>query len=132
MDDEVATSIADHPCEKRPVYPLPEQINPEIHEAITNPNIWVVPSSSSAVGRSTLRQRTPAQPSFREVFLCRRNNARHAYDIIKPPAFQPIELSHGGKDNCYCFCPPFFCLFFTVRLFLVVACEDLSTHHTYR
>jgi len=96
MDDEVATSIADHPCEKRPVYPLPEQINPEIHEAITNPNIWVVPSSSSAVGRSTLRQRTPAQPSFREVFLCRRNNARHAYDIIKPPAFQPIELSHGG------------------------------------
>jgi hypothetical protein len=60
-----------------PQYPLPEQIHPEIHEAISNAQIWVVPGPSG--GRSSFVQRNQNAPVFREVFLCRRNNASQAY-----------------------------------------------------
>jgi len=72
--------------------PQPEQILPEIHEAIFNPQIWIIPST----GRRS-------QPVYRQVFLCRRNDASQAYQIIQPPAFQPVELSHGGPVWGYLF-----------------------------
>lgn len=67
----------------RPEDPLPEQINPEIGEGIANPQIWVMPHWSG-------------QPAYRQVFLSKRTDATKAYQIIQPPAFQPVELSHGG------------------------------------
>jgi serine/threonine protein kinase len=70
--------------------PLPEQINPEIGEGITSPQIWVIPQGSR-------------QPVYRQVFVSKRNNAAQAYQIIQPPAFQPIELSHGGPVWGYLF-----------------------------
>jgi len=100
MDYEVVVASSSTP--KMPQNPPPEQIQPEIHEAIANPQIWVVPSVSGE--RSAFfRQRNQAQPVFREVFLCRRNNASQAYQIIQPPAFQPVELSHGGPVWGYLF-----------------------------
>jgi serine/threonine protein kinase len=84
-----------------PQYPLPEQIHPEIHEAISNAQIWVVPGPSG--GRSSFVQRNQNAPVFREVFLCRRNNASQAYQIIHPPAFQPVTLQHGGPIWGYLF-----------------------------
>ena len=87
-------------------YPLPEQIVPEIHDAIFNPQIWVVPSQPPQfAGRSSgLRGgHASSPPVYRQVFLCRRNNATHAYQIIQPPAFQPVELSHGGPTWGYLF-----------------------------
>ena len=82
-------------------YPLPEQILPEIHEAIFNPQIWVVPSQPPNLARA--RRSTASQPVYRQVFLCRRNNASQAYQIIQPPAFQPVVLSHGGPTWGYLF-----------------------------
>jgi serine/threonine protein kinase len=64
--------------------PIPENIRPEIHVGVANPQIWI------------FQQGTRQPPVYRQVFLCRRNNAQQAYQIIQPPAFQPIELSHGG------------------------------------
>lgn len=96
-DDEVAFDTNTN-RKKMPQYPPPEQIEPEIHEAIANPQIWVVPSSTEG-----FRQRIQAQPVFREVFLSRRNNASQAYQIIQPPAFNPVELSHGGPIWGYLF-----------------------------
>ncbi len=81
-------------------FPLPEQILPEIHEAIFQPEIWVVPSQPPGT-RS--RGRAASQPVYRQVFLCRRNNASKAYQIIQPPAFNPVELSHGGPVWGYLF-----------------------------
>lgn len=82
-------------------FPLPEQILPEIHEAIFNPQIWVVPSQPG--GGRAMGSRAASQPVYRQVFLCRRNNASRAYQIIQPPAFQPVELSHGGPTWGYLF-----------------------------
>lgn len=79
-------------------YPLPEQILPDIHDAIFNPEIWVMPSQSQGGRRSAA-----SQPVYRQVFVCRRNNASQAYQIIQPPAFQPVELSHGGPTWGYLF-----------------------------
>lgn len=87
-------------------YPLPEQILPEIHEAIFNPQIWVVPSLPQQLAgiRPVLRGSHPSLPPvYRQVFLCRRSNAIQAYQIIQPPAFQPVELSHGGPTWGYLF-----------------------------
>jgi serine/threonine protein kinase len=75
-----------------PQDPVPEHINPIIHEAVPNPQIWIVP-------RGSLR----ANPVFRQVFVCRRNRSKQAYQIIQPPAFQPVELSHGGPIWGYLF-----------------------------
>ncbi|KAL3910715.1 MAG: hypothetical protein SGILL_007584, partial [Bacillariaceae sp.] len=75
-----------------PQDPLPEQINPEIHEGVANPQIWIAPQGNAR-----------AQPVFRQVFLCRRNHATQAYQIIQPPAFNPVELSHGGPVWGYLF-----------------------------
>ncbi|KAG7369025.1 serine/threonine protein kinase [Nitzschia inconspicua] len=75
-----------------PQDPLPEHIEPIIHEAVSNPQIWVVPQGSAR-----------ATPVFRQVFLCRRNQSTQAYQIIQPPAFQPVELSHGGPIWGYLF-----------------------------
>jgi len=83
-----------------PQYPVPEQICPEVHEAIANPQIWVVPSVS---GSSFRRNQPSPPPVYRQIFLCRRNNASRAYQIIQPPAFQPVELSHGGPVWGYLF-----------------------------
>lgn len=85
-------------------YPLPEQILPEIHEAIFNPEIWIVPAlPPDLAGRRSSLQRNQSQPVYRQVFLCRRNDAAHAYQIIQPPAFNPVELSHGGPIWGYLF-----------------------------
>ncbi|KAL3914093.1 MAG: hypothetical protein SGARI_000312 [Bacillariaceae sp.] len=75
-----------------PQDPPPEQIDPEIHEGVANPQIWVVPQGNAH-----------AAPVFRQVFLCRRNHATRAYQIIQPPAFQPVELQHGGPVWGYLF-----------------------------
>lgn len=75
-----------------PQDPLPEQINPIIHEGVANPQIWVVSQGAVRAG-----------PVFRQVFLCRRNQSRQAYQIIQPPAFQPVELRHGGPVWGYLF-----------------------------
>lgn len=87
-------------------YPLQEQIQPEIHEGIFNPQIWIVPSQPAGLtGRRSVLQGNHAssQPVYRQVFLCRREEATHAYQIIQPPAFQPVELSHGGPVWGYLF-----------------------------
>ncbi|VEU33923.1 unnamed protein product [Pseudo-nitzschia multistriata] len=87
-------------------YPLPEQILPEIHDAICNPQIWIVPSVPPDVDprSSLLRRNHPSlQPVYRQVFLCRQQDAAQAYQIIQPPAFQPVELSHGGPTWGYLF-----------------------------
>ena len=87
-------------------YPLPEQIRPEIQEAIFNPQIWMVPAQPQHLAgrRSRLQgNRASSPPVYRQVFLCRRNKAVQAYQIIQPPAFQPVELSHGGPTWGYLF-----------------------------
>jgi serine/threonine protein kinase len=75
-----------------PQDPVPEHIDPIIHEAVANPQIWVVPLGS-----------VRANPVFRQVFVCRRHDSTQAYQIIQPPAFQPVELSHGGPIWGYLF-----------------------------
>lgn len=91
--------------EAKAEYPLPEQILPEIHEAICSPQIWVVPSLSPGLQeiRGPRLGRHQSSPVYRQVFLCRRSNAFQAYQIIQPPAFQPVELSHGGPTWGYLF-----------------------------
>ena len=87
-------------------YPLPEQILPEIQEAMFNPQIWMVPAQPQHLaGRRSRLQGNHASspPVYRQVFLCRRNEAVQAYQIIQPPAFQPVELSHGGPTWGYLF-----------------------------
>lgn len=87
-------------------FPVQEQILPEIHDAICNPKIWIVPSlPPKLAGRSSFSRRNhpSSQPVYRQVFLCRRNDAVQAYQIIQPPAFQPVELSHGGPTWGYLF-----------------------------
>jgi serine/threonine protein kinase len=79
----------------QPQDPPLEQINPEIHEAVTFPQIWVMPPPQGNV--------RAAAAVFRQVFLCRRDHATRAYQIIQPPAFQPVELSHGGPVWGYLF-----------------------------
>mmetsp|Transcript_15468 Transcript_15468/g.35655 ORF Transcript_15468/g.35655 Transcript_15468/m.35655 type:complete len:390 (-) Transcript_15468:195-1364(-) len=90
--------------ELEPEYPPPEQILPDIQDAICNPQIWIVPSLPPELAGSALQRNNPAlQPVYRQVFLCRRNDAMQAYQIIQPPAFQPVELSHGGPTWGYLF-----------------------------
>mmetsp|Transcript_110523 Transcript_110523/g.226099 ORF Transcript_110523/g.226099 Transcript_110523/m.226099 type:complete len:393 (-) Transcript_110523:49-1227(-) len=87
-------------------YPSPEQIIPEIHEATYNPQIWIVPSLRPQVGLNVSQfrnNRVSPAPVYRQVFLCRRVNPCQAYQIIQPPAFQPVELSHGGPTWGYLF-----------------------------
>jgi serine/threonine protein kinase len=74
----------------QPEDPLPEHINPAIGEGIANPQIWVLPQGSR-------------RPVYRQVFLTKRTDATQAYQIIQPPAFQPVELSHGGPVWGYLF-----------------------------
>lgn len=69
-----------------PQDPIPEQVNlnpDSFAEGIASPQIWVIPQGSR-------------QPVFRPVFLSKRKEPQRAYQIIRPPAFQPIVLRHGG------------------------------------
>jgi len=83
-------------------YPLPEEIRAEIHDAVFSPSIWVVPAQSPHMVGSSSGFRGN-QPVYRQVFLSRLKNATRAYQIIQPPAFQPVELSHGGPTWGYLF-----------------------------
>ncbi|KAL3920662.1 MAG: hypothetical protein SGARI_006889, partial [Bacillariaceae sp.] len=79
--------------------PLPEDITPEIHQAVANPVVRVVSAATQLKYDQPAAKRNPLLPppgSYRQVFLRRKDQPTHAYQIVPHEAFQPILLSHGG------------------------------------